>query len=193
MIASDQTGLGTHMLAGFQTGLLRFTLGLSLLSVGSAVHAADETYKMLRPNATIKLCPTVAAPIAQCASLEGGSGGLRLTVIQSFRNAVGNRTYLRVRSVVGEDGFIDGADAAIASGDPIGSRTDAVAAGPCQDSGSLPQIGMTRAQVDASCWGKPAKIVTTSTLTLQQEDYFYENGRVLRLVNGLVSLKIDQR
>lgn len=193
MVATPiSAGPRKQMSTEFKKGLVTFALGLSLFFVGSIVRAADEKYKMLRPNETIKLCPTIAAPATQCATLEGESGGLRLTVIQSMRNAVGNRTYLRVRSEIGEEGFIDGADPALASDDSDRGRTKAAAAS-CQDSASLPQIGMTRAQVGASCWGKPEKIVTTSTLTLLQEDYFYDSGRALRLVNGLVSLKIDQR
>lgn len=55
----------------------------------------------------------------------------------------------------------------------------------CDRKGSV-RIGMTRAQVYASCFGKPERINTTASAHGTDEQFVYGNGTYIYLTNGIV-------
>lgn len=56
----------------------------------------------------------------------------------------------------------------------------------CERKGG-PAIGMSRAQLYATCWGKPAKINTTMTSGVEFEQFVYGLGFYVYLRNGVVT------
>jgi hypothetical protein len=63
------------------------------------------------------------------------------------------------------------------------SETDPVAvAAECVRRGQ-PKIGMTIGEAVATCWGKPRRIVKTTTAAGVQQDFLYGQGRILRFEN----------
>jgi|SRR5579862_430435 len=47
-----------------------------------------------------------------------------------------------------------------------------------------PKIGMTMDEAIATCWGKPGRVVKTTTAAAVQQDFIYGRGHVLRFENG---------
>lgn len=57
---------------------------------------------------------------------------------------------------------------------------------PCARKGGV-GVGMTRAQVHASCWGKPTSINITTTASGDHEQWVYPGYQYLYLRNGVVT------
>jgi len=62
----------------------------------------------------------------------------------------------------------------------------AAAKHPCKVKGGV-AVGMTRAQVYASCWGKPTKINITTTGSGDHEQLVYPGYQYVYLHNGIVT------
>ena len=56
----------------------------------------------------------------------------------------------------------------------------------CEAKG-VPAIGMTKAQVSATCWGKPSRINTTTTANGSREQLVYGLNAYVYLTNGIVT------
>ncbi len=56
-----------------------------------------------------------------------------------------------------------------------------------------PKIGMSQAEAIATCWGKPLRVVTTTTAAGIQEDYEYGGGHLLRFQNGVLSTILETK
>lgn len=50
-----------------------------------------------------------------------------------------------------------------------------------------PKIGMTPAELVASCWGKPRRIIKKTTAAGVEENYVYTIGHIVKLTDGKVS------
>jgi len=90
--------------------------------------------------------------------------------------------FVRVRFDDGELGYVPELDYLIGT-----STTDpAVAAAECKRRGD-PRIGMTAAQVAATCWGKPENVNRTIVAGSTEDQYVYAGGRYVYLRNGVVN------
>lgn len=56
-----------------------------------------------------------------------------------------------------------------------------------------PKIGMTEAQVVASCWGRPTRVIKKTTAEKIEESFLYVHGRAIRLVNGRATEIIESQ
>jgi len=56
-----------------------------------------------------------------------------------------------------------------------------------------PKIEMTSAEATESCWGKPRRIVKTTTASGVREDYIYALGKILRFESGTLVQIIETR
>lgn len=65
-------------------------------------------------------------------------------------------------------------------------RQDAAAKTDCDRRGGV-RIGMTAAQVEASCWGKPQRINRTITAAGERQQWVYGGYQYLYLVDGVVT------
>jgi hypothetical protein len=58
----------------------------------------------------------------------------------------------------------------------------AAAKAECERRGQ-PKIGMTTTQAVATCWGKPQRVIKTTTAAGVQQDFVYGGGHILRFEN----------
>jgi hypothetical protein len=99
------------------------------------------------------------------------------------------------KSTVGSDDYMvlldDGRRGWVGTSTPFLLDYDPVtrskqAAEECERRGQ-PKIGMTPDQLIASCWGRPRRIVKTTTAAGIEESYIYTIGHIVRFSNGIVS------
>jgi hypothetical protein len=93
----------------------------------------------------------------------------------------GNGDYYHVVFENGQTGFINAVDVQFNTT----ARDPAIAVADCKRTGS-PQIGMTKEQVRATCWGKPQHVNRTETASSIDDQYVYSGGRYVYLRNGVV-------
>jgi hypothetical protein len=56
-----------------------------------------------------------------------------------------------------------------------------------------PKIGMSKEELVASCWGRPARIVKKTTADGVKENYIYGRGYVVTVADGKVAEIIETR
>lgn len=54
-----------------------------------------------------------------------------------------------------------------------------------------PKIGMTIEEATATCWGKPRRVVRTTTAAGVQQDFIYGSGHILRFDNERISAILE--
>jgi hypothetical protein len=54
-----------------------------------------------------------------------------------------------------------------------------------------PKIGMTIDEATATCWGKPRRVVKTTTVAGVQQDFIYDRGHTLRFENEKLSAILE--
>jgi hypothetical protein len=54
-----------------------------------------------------------------------------------------------------------------------------------------PKIGMTMDEATATCWGKPHRVVKTTTAGGVQQDFIYTRGHILRFENDKLSAILE--
>ena len=116
----------------------------------------------------------------QCQLLKSG----HVTVLDYPAISRSELPIFQVRWDSGDEGFI-------LAKDFMSLRTEqeqkklAAEAAECRRRGGV-NIGMSKAQVLASCWGKPQRVNTTYTAGLQHEQWVYGNNYVY-LRDGVVT------
>lgn len=124
-----------------------------------------------------------------CEAVEQKSGcptirSTRITIIETGLKGELGRTWWGVRKDDGKTGYIN-------SLDWIWVETDEIRAGKvaekkdCDRRGGV-AVGMTKAQVIATCWGKPRSVNTTTTATRTSEQWVYGGGNYLYFDNGIL-------
>lgn len=66
------------------------------------------------------------------------------------------------------------------------AKRKADAQGECARRGE-PKIGMTGEELEASCWGRPLRIVKKTTASGVEESYIYSIDRIVRLLNNRIA------
>jgi hypothetical protein len=124
------------------------------------------------------LCPTATTSINDCRSIPPGTK-LQLDGIE---RGINSNAYYYVTLEDGRTGYIFAFDL-------VGFVTDvdpARAAAECKRRGN-PRVGMTRNQVEATCWGKPDRVDRRETARGVTERYVYGKSRFVLLHNGIVT------
>jgi hypothetical protein len=134
----------------------------------------------------LRFCPVPNRIDTKCQVL--GDGHLKIEGIEQgiTETAAGNlparERYYRVMLHDGRTGYILTADL-MTHGAEIDPE---MAAAECKRRGD-PRVGMTAAQVEATCWGKPGHINQTHTSDGISDQYVYGDGRYVDLRDGIVT------
>lgn len=157
-------------------------------AAGSASMAAPE-HRWPTNTLDIRLCPSEDAaqsPYTACQRVREPFTVLR-------RSSRRDLLAYEVRTDAGKTGWIDGGDYIMASesNSEHASRqrhaAEAVKAkAECDRKGGV-SIGMTRAQVYASCWGRPSRVNRTLNAYAEHEQFVYGGGNYVYLRNGVVT------
>ncbi|MFK4492218.1 hypothetical protein ABIA45_007296 [Bradyrhizobium sp. USDA 336] len=107
---------------------------------------------------------------------------------------------LTTASVGADDYYVmldDGRRGWVGSASPFLIDYDAVAVRKHADEDCVrrgqPKIGMTVAELTASCWGKPRRIVRKTTATGIEDNYVYSISHIVKFSDGRVSEIIETR
>jgi hypothetical protein len=134
----------------------------------------------------LRFCPVPNPINAKCQVL--GDGRLKIDGIEQgiIETAAGNlparERYYHVTLHDGRTGYILTADL-LAHGAEIDPEMAVVE---CKRRGD-PRVGMTAAQVEATCWGKPGHISQTHTADGTSDQYVYGDGRYVDFRDGIVT------
>lgn len=136
-----------------------------------------------------RLCPTAEmakSPFAGCERI-------REPYVITGKSPLRDRLAYEVRTDSGKTGFVEYSEYLLASKSEADRAADAEQAATakaaeteCKRKGGV-SVGMTRAQVHASCWGKPQRVNTTTTTGGDHEQYVYPGYNYLYLRNGIVT------
>jgi hypothetical protein len=124
------------------------------------------------------LCPKSTTNVIDCTSIPAGTK-LQLDGIE---RRVTSDAYYHVTLEDGRTGYV-------AALDLVRFATDvdpAQAAAECKRRGD-PRVGMTRKQVEGTCWGIPDRVDRRETARGVTEQYVYGKSRFVLLRNGIVT------
>jgi len=124
------------------------------------------------------LCPTPVTNVVDCPSIPEGTK-LQLDGIE---RGVTSDAYYHVKLEDGRTGYISAFELVTFATDV----DPAQAAAECKRRGD-PRVGMTRNQVEATCWGKPDRVDRRETARGVTERYVYGKSRFVLLRNGIVT------
>ncbi|MGN6747353.1 MAG: hypothetical protein ACTHJS_02050 [Xanthobacteraceae bacterium] len=124
------------------------------------------------------LCPTPTTNIIDCASIPEGT---KLHT-DGVERGVTTDAYYHVTLDDGRTGYIEafGLLRFATDVDPAQAAADCKARGE-------PRIGMSRKQVEQTCWGKPIRVDRRETARGVTERYVYSKTRFVLLHNGIVT------
>jgi hypothetical protein len=124
------------------------------------------------------LCPTTTTSIIDCPSIPPG----KKLQLDGIERGINSNAYYYVTLEDGRTGYISALDlvAFITDVDP------ALAVAECKRRGN-PRVGMTRNQVEGTCWGKPDRVDHRETARGVTERYVYGKSRFVLLHNGIVT------
>jgi hypothetical protein len=162
--------------------LARLSL-LSILFACGVAHAQDVGETRWIKRGSVIACPQPrAADVGLVGCFSVNHGGM--TVEGTAPNRVGI-TSLLVRFDDGRRGYIDSGAFIVA--ETRGERASAAAASKaCERRGGV-GVGMTRDQLYASCWGRPARINVTITAEGRREQLVYRGRNYVYLTDGVVT------
>ena len=144
------------------------------------------------PKIGVRLCPALEQakrPYTGCATARGG-----YTVLtRRYLSVPGGGLAHKISTEDGKTGYISDIDYALSKTElardmEIADAKEArAAAAACDRRGGI-AIGMTRAQVHASCWGKPRSVnLTVVGSGRRHEQLVYGGGNYVYLTGGIVT------
>lgn len=121
-----------------------------------------------------------------CRSPKSGSATVEAVEgVLSPNGLLVNTVYL-VRLQNGEQGYMRSLDFRLMF-DDAQNQKNLAAKKECDRKGRTISIGMTGAQVLASCWGKPTRRNNTITASGNREQWVYSDGSYVYVTNGVVT------
>lgn len=135
---------------------------------------------------SIQVCPEAAiGPQEMPTGCYYYPPGKQFKVEEPAWNATAGYMSLRVSLPDGKSGFVTLSDMMATTSEAQKKKNDTEAAN-CKRRGGI-SIGMTKAQVLASCLGKPERVNSTHTARGTHEQWVYGEGTYVYLVNGVVT------
>jgi hypothetical protein len=124
------------------------------------------------------LCPTSTTNVIHCTSIDAGTK-LQLDGID---RGVTSDAFYHVKLEDGRTGYISAFELLIYATDvdPMQAAAECIRRGD-------PRVGMSRKQLEATCWGKPERVDRRETARGLTERYVYSDTRSVLLHNGVVT------
>lgn len=151
----------------------------------------------------IELCPAPHERFKECQALKPGNSFVIKELLLSgpqpaAKPIMYDHIAYRVQMADGRVGYVPTSEwATYTHEDPkVTSEKEklrrAAAIDDCAKRGQ-PKIGMKPAEAIETCWGKPRRIIKSTTVAGVREDYIYSSGHYLRFEDGLLASIIETR
>ncbi|HEY5379043.1 MAG TPA: hypothetical protein VIJ78_05840 [Pseudolabrys sp.] len=156
-----------------------------------------------RTDVLIELCPYSTGQFKECKALKpGDSFAIKELVLNGPRPPEKPMMYdnmmYRVQMTDGRVGYVPTNEYQVfTTEDPQVTREKEetrrkAAIEDCTKRGQ-PHIGMKPSEAIETCWGKPRRIVKSTTAAGVREDYIYSIGHILRFEDGILATIIETR